>query len=279
MEKNPLIIFRAIQQQNNPIKFFLAKILIRLNISKFFTIDRIFYKLKFFPSAYSRALWIDPNFRINEENFFRDYLKSKDVVIDIGANIGTITLTCAAAVGKFGKVFSFEAHPKIFDFLSKNIQLNEQKNIEQYNLALSDKSGCIFFSDVISDGQNKVLQNNSGIKVTTKTLDSFEYFQNRISLLKIDVEGYELFVFKGGEKTLEKTDCIYFEVVERLYQNYNYSSKDVFDFLFKNNFEIFSLESKKIKKITNNFQLCESQNLLAIKNLNDFLKRTNYQIA
>ena len=157
--------------------------------------------------------------------------------------------------------------------------MNEQKNIEQHNLALSDKSGYIYFSDVVSDGQNKVLQNNSGIKVTTKTLDSFGYYQNRISLLKIDVEGYELFVFKGGEKTLEKTDCIYFEVVERLYQNFGYSSKDVFNFLFKKNFEIFSLENNKIKKISNNFQLHASQNLLAIKNVNDFLKRTNYQVT
>ena len=88
---------------------------------------------------------------------------------------------------------------------------------------------------------NSLIENHLVTKV--------QYYQNRISLLKIDVEGYELFVFKGGEKTLEKTDCIYFEVVERLYQNFGYSSKDVFDFLFKKNFEIFSLENNKIKKI------------------------------
>ena len=279
METNPLKIFNEIKKQNNPLKFLLAKILIRLHLSKFFTINRGHYLLKFYPSAYSRALWIEPSFRIeSEENFFRDYLKPNDNVIDVGANIGTITLTCAKAVGKNGKIISFEAHPKIFTFLKGNIQFNKQENVQIHNIALSNESGFVNFSDVISDGQNKILKNYDGIKIKSKKLDDFKLFQNKISLLKIDVEGFEIFVLKGSQETLNHTDCIYFECVERLYQNYGYSFNELFDFLILHNFKIYRFSDKQLENLSKNSLLSESQNLLAIKDIDQFIKRTKYQI-
>jgi FkbM family methyltransferase len=280
LEINPFIIYKVIKKKNNPLKFLCAKILIRLHLSTFFTINRGgHYLLKFFPSAYSRALWIDPTFRIkSEENFFRDYLIQNDNVIDVGANIGTITLTCAKAIGKYGRLLSFEAHPKIFSYLKGNIQLNKLQNIDIHNIALSNENGFVNFSDAVSDGQNKILKNSSGIKVPSKKLDDFNFFENKISLLKIDVEGFELNVFKGSEKTLGSTNCIYFECVERLYQNYGYSFNDLFDFLINHDYKIYKFIQKQIKEISKSSKLQESQNLLAIKNLEEFLQRTNYEL-
>jgi len=277
MELNPITIYKVAKNKNHPLKFLCAKILIRLHLSTLFNIDRKFYLLKFYPSNYSRALWIEPTFRIkSEENFFRDYLKSEETMIDIGANIGTITLTCAKAVGNNGKIISFEPHPKIFQYLKGNVELNKQKNIEIHNLALSNKNGFSYFSDVVSDGQNKILKNTNGIKVSTKKLDDFNLFEHSVSLLKIDVEGFELFVFKGGEKTLKITNCIFFECVERLYKNYDYSFSNLFDFLLDHNFKIFKYNENKIQQIFKSSKLLPSQNLLAIKDVDDFLKRTNY---
>ena len=280
MEINPITIYKAAKNKRHPIKFLCAKILMRLHLSTLFNIDRKFYMLKFYPSAYSRALWVEPAFRIkSEENFFRDYLKSEETMIDIGANIGTITLACANAVGIKGKIISFEPHPKIFQYLKGNIDLNNQKNIEIHNLALSNKNGFSYFSDVVSDGQNKILKNTHGIKIVTKRLDDFNLFEHPISLLKIDVEGFELFVFQGGEKTLKIINCIFFECVEHLYNNYEYSFSNLFDFLIENNFKIFKYYENTIQQIFKSSKLLPSQNLLAIKDIDNFLKRTNYVLA
>ncbi len=253
--------------------------LIKLKLSKFFIIDRKYYKLRFYPSSFSRVLWIDSTAGIVWDILCRDYLKSGENMIDVGANIGTLTLASATAVGKNGKVFSFEPHPKIYQFLLKNIELNKIKNIQSYNIAVSNKNETVFFSDMISDDQNKVLQNNCGIKIEAKTLDYFEFYKNRISLLKIDVEGYELLVLQGGETTIEHTDCIYLEMIESSYHEFGYSSGDILNFLSVHGFEIFIIKDKQITKISNDTKLGKGHHILAIKNINDFLERTNYTIC
>jgi FkbM family methyltransferase len=279
LEINPITIIRVIKQQNHPLRFLLAKMLIKLKLSKFFIIDRKYYKLRFYPSSFSRVLWIDSTAGIVWDILCRDYLKSGENMIDVGANIGTLTLASATAVGKNGKVFSFEPHPKIYQFLLKNIELNKIKNIQSYNIAVSNKNETVFFSDMISDDQNKVLQNNCGIKIEAKTLDYFEFYKNRISLLKIDVEGYELLVLQGGEKTIEHTDCIYLEMIESSYHEFGYSSGDILNFLSVHGFEIFIIKDKQITKISNDTKLGKGHHILAIKNINDFLERTNYTIC
>ena len=60
--------------QKKPLKFIISKLLIRLKISKYFTIKQDGYKLRFFPSALSRLLWIDPTEPHTASIFFSDYL-------------------------------------------------------------------------------------------------------------------------------------------------------------------------------------------------------------
>ena len=75
--------------------------------------------MKFYPSYLSRILWVDPNHGHSGsevENFVWKYLRAGDIFIDIGANIGTVTLEASKKIGDNGKIFSFEANPKIFGF-------------------------------------------------------------------------------------------------------------------------------------------------------------------
>lgn len=135
---------------------------------------------------------------IIEEKFIN---KEKKHAIDIGANIGFMT-------GYFGsrwkKVTAFEPTPNIFKCLEKNCN---QSNIELKNLALSDINGEVLFAvggkseinQIISDP--KVLKKHwQYIKVPAVTLDSLN-LQN-VDMIKIDVEGHELSVVKGAEKTI-----------------------------------------------------------------------------
>jgi hypothetical protein len=96
-------------------------------MSQFLTVKCQFYRLRFFPTSISAEKWVYPDFRKEDEDFLTSYLRNGDVVIDIGANVGTLTLTAAHLVGASGKVFSIEAHPVIFIYLKDNVALNKFK--------------------------------------------------------------------------------------------------------------------------------------------------------
>jgi len=264
--------------RKHPIKFLVAKFLMRLHISIFFIINRQTYFLKFYPSSYSRALWIEPNFRLDQEIFYLEYLKKGDVLIDIGANIGTITITSAIQIGNNGTVYSIEAHPKIFQYLKGNIKQNNLTNVHLFNCAVGNKTGNVFFSNLSSDGQNKIIDNDHGTKVSLIKVDDLNIDESKINLLKIDVEGYEKFAFLGSNNVLKKTSCILFEAVPKHYENYDYTFTDIYNILNSYDFKIYRfLEYGKISLISHDY-IPQNEDLLAIKNLDDFINRTNYKI-
>lgn len=250
----------------------------RLNLSKFFLINRKNYFLRFYPSSYSRALWIEPDFRLDQELFFQKYLKEGDKVIDIGANIGTITIASAISVGSSGRVYSIEAHPKIFQFLRGNIKQNKLTNVKSFNFAVGNKSKTIFFTNFASDGQNRVTDNTSKTNVSQIRIDDIGIKESEINLIKIDVEGYEKFVFLGANDILNKTNCILFEAVKKNYQNFGYTFVDIYNILTNYKFQIYQLSEKKTVSLLSSNYTPISEDLLAIKNIDDFISRTGYKI-
>ncbi len=95
---------KAIFEQEKPLKFVFSLILIRSKLCKLFIIKQKNYNLHFDPVPSSGALWINPNYNRPVNVFFSDYLKKGDKVIDIGANIGTVTIEASKKIGDSGKV-------------------------------------------------------------------------------------------------------------------------------------------------------------------------------
>jgi len=273
-------LFQSASFRKHPIKFLCAKLLMRLHISKFFLINRKNYFLKFYPSSYSRALWIEPDFRLDQELFYLKYLKKGNIVIDIGANIGTITITSAIQIGTKGTVYSVEAHPKIFEYLKGNVKQNNLTNVQLFNYAVGNKTESVLFSNLASDGQNKIIDENkvNGTRVSLTKIDDLDIEESDIDLLKIDVEGYEKFAFLGSNNMLKKTLCVLFEAVPRHYENYGYTFTDIYKILNSHNFKIYRFsEDQKISLISHDY-IPQNEDLLAIKNLDDFINRTGFEI-
>lgn len=143
------------------------------------------------------------------------------VAFDIGANIGVHSLWLSSLVGPNGRVHAFEAQRVIYQMLMGNLAINSVENVFARQLALGAAPGTLrlpptdyarpwsFGSMSLAEG-NIAPQFASGApegarpgeEVAIVTLDSLA--PERVDLLKIDVEGMELDVLKGGADTIER---------------------------------------------------------------------------
>jgi len=194
-------------------------------------------------------------------------LRPGDTVVDIGANIGTLSLCASSIVGDVGRVIAIEPHPRIFRYLRKNVQYNQRTNVICHNLAVGEADRLVSFSDKHSDDQNSVTTTDQGrINVPMRTLDGLLSAIGQISLLKIDTEGYEKMVFAGGTETLRRTQAVYFEVSAHSYTRFNASVPEVLAFLGKFDFSVYRFQAPTRLELIAAAAACDAcENVLAIR--------------
>jgi len=130
-------------------------------------------------------------------------------VINIGANIGIISIAIANFVGDQGKVISFEPYKPNLKFLQKNLEVNKIKNVVVINKAVSNKVGKenLWLKDsgawhFVSSTDNPGLKK---LKIDTITIDDFLKSKKfNIDLIIMDAEGSEKNILEGMQKTLQK---------------------------------------------------------------------------
>jgi len=153
------------------------------------------------------------------------YISKDPVIIEAGAHIGVDTEQFAWRFPK-GKIFAFEPVPNLFLRLSENMQ--PYKNVDCIPSALSNEVGEfeMYVSGGVSDGSSSLLPPkdhlidhpdttfDESINVTCITLDKWAQTNNieKVDLLWLDLQGYELDVLKAGLTVLENVQAIYTEV-------------------------------------------------------------------
>ncbi len=150
------------------------------------------------------------------EAFFRLALFPGSRVYDIGANIGYFTRIASKIVGNHGHVHAFEPMPSAIRLLQKNIA--DLRNVAIHALAVSDSNGSARFVVRATGDTSSLGEAESGsqqIEVATTRLDDHCRLTERIDLIKVDVEGYELEVLRGAIKSIAAHHPIlYFEYIE-----------------------------------------------------------------
>lgn len=235
-----------------PLRFLVSRILMVAGCSQFFTICRTGYRLRFFPSALSAALWINPRERSGEEKFLRSNLRPGDTAIDVGANVGNIALALAAAVGPSGKVLAIEPHPRIFSYLKGNAAYNRFSQLDVLNCALGAERSTIFMKDRRDDDQNAVSAHpgaSAAIEIPLQRLDDVAP-PGDIALLKVDVEGYEYFVFSGAAATLRRTRMVYFEYVPCLANRFGKDAEEPWKPVLDAGLQLYQHEGESLLPIS-----------------------------
>lgn len=155
-------------------------------------------------SALYYAKWPD----YHELQFIRRQLKSKHVVIDVGANVGHISLLLSDIVDP-QNIFAFEPTPTSFRRLVDNWELNGWPTINLFQSAVGRSRGIVRIPDTFSPETRNAVTfvegPNPTVEVTLKPLDACRsrWKNCRIGLVKIDVEGFEHEVFAGAQQLLE----------------------------------------------------------------------------
>jgi FkbM family methyltransferase len=145
------------------------------------------------------------------QNLFAGTVQTGDVVFDIGAHVGYYTMLAARRVGPNGHVYAFEPLPRNAAFLTRHILINDLDNVTLRQLAISDQVGSVHFGGGISSSTGRITQDGE-LEVDAAALDNLLESENITppSVLKIDVEGAEAAVLKGGEKLLRHHQPVIF---------------------------------------------------------------------
>ncbi len=165
-----------------------------------------------YDSGVERSLHETGTYEKGMLHFLDENLKNGDVFIDVGANIGLLSIHAANSVGATGKVLAFEAHPETAKILEFNKELNHKENIHIYPIALgSEKGKAMIFNDSDSNRGGASLVrglSESGIEVDLDRLDDILEATVIPKIIKIDVEGFEMNVLKGAVRTIQEAKPI-----------------------------------------------------------------------
>lgn len=190
-------------------------------------------------------------FEFSSVKIFCEIVKNSKVFFDIGSNIGYYSLLASSIKNKDIIVHAFEPMPSAYDFLEKNISINEFKNIKAHKLALSNEKGKAIFYSIINekfkdmpqltgDGGLSKTQSGERTKINFEVnIDSLDNFVNenlndlKIDLIKLDTEANEHYVLSGASLVLSNhRPIIQCEILKNQIEKEMEAILNKYDYLF-----------------------------------------------
>ncbi|WP_421910907.1 FkbM family methyltransferase [Marinobacter sp.] len=189
-------------------------------------------------SEIGRYLYFRGSFEEQILNKIKQVVKSGDLVLDIGANIGVHSLVFSTLVGSSGQVVAIEPQSKVRKRLEVNLENNQIDNVVVLGCAIGAEECSARIYDIAknNDGAatlrpSKPEKHNKFEDIEVKTLDFIEDRTGfgRFDIVKIDVEGAELEVLKGLSKLFEfrPPRCLFVECIDSNLKRFDTSSEEL----------------------------------------------------
>lgn len=179
---------------------------------------------------------------------FKSFLRAGVIVADIGANLGEYSIVAGHVVGPAGRVIAVEPNPAVRERLERNVQLNALTNVTIMATAFSDTNGKAELHVPDGDWGLGTLDPRAAgdvFSVPTRMLDDVmtELALPSLDVIKIDVEGHEVSVFRGGRRTLaaHHPAVLYEGGAETLKWNGSRWSSFASEFLVQEGYHIFGI--------------------------------------
>jgi FkbM family methyltransferase len=165
--------------------------------------------------------------------------------LDVGANIGNHTM-CFAQF--FDKVVAFEPNRKTYELLRLNSQAFS--NIAPLNYGLGESKGISIMSeDLLNSGGAMISsETTQGVPITIEALDSLDFGNVDISLIKLDVEGFEEKVLKGGLHLIQRHAPVI--LLEQHESDFIDGKSAALELLRQNDYQFFWLKSGSLNPVS-----------------------------
>jgi len=137
------------------------------------------------------------------------FLNEGDVFVDVGAYVGFFSLYASYKVGNSGEVISFEPNPESYKVLMENLKINGINNVRAFNFALGSKE---YFAELTmpygKTPSESTLMDEKGKKFKVRVVRFDDIIDKlgieKVSMIKIDVEGWENEVLGGMTETIKR---------------------------------------------------------------------------
>lgn len=176
-----------------------------------------------------------------------------DVCIDIGANIGSLTLVMAHAAGASGKVIAVEPNPHIAERLKANIDLNRLGNCLVIQAAVSDRRGSATLhvapKDAFHQGKSSLrpvqgLQEEIFVETIRGEDLGREIGPGRCVFIKIDVEGHDFVVLRELSDILEThRPHVVFEYDRQSWQSHGAEARQALEYLARFEYAVYCIKN------------------------------------
>lgn len=142
----------------------------------------------------------------DEAHLLCKLLQPGDVALEVGANIGALTLVLSQRLGPTGLLYAFEPQRLIFQMLCANLALNDCRNVHARQQGLGAAAGRLW----VSPPETSAEANFGGVRLSPTGLEPVDITTidllglNHLALIKVDVEGMEQVVLRGGSETIRR---------------------------------------------------------------------------
>jgi len=131
------------------------------------------------------------------------FLPDDGVFLDVGSNWGYFTLLVSSQASYRGTIHAFEPMPGSYaDLVSVTGEAGTGKWVETHQMAVGDRQGTVRMKDTRHSALAHVTDSEKGVEVPSGTIDQFEW--DRIDVIKIDTEGYELAALQGAARSIDR---------------------------------------------------------------------------
>ncbi|HIA37207.1 MAG TPA: FkbM family methyltransferase [Flavobacteriales bacterium] len=202
-------------------------------------------------------------------------LEEGNIFVDVGANIGLMSIFASYIVKGTGKVFAFEPNPNTLEILKRNIELNGISNIETSNKAIGNTSGTSKLYDHWDSSRGSASlhePNYSTDSYPVNVISLRDHFGNngqQIHLIKMDIEGYELEALNGAKELIASSAApmLIIECSDIGENSSGSNKKNLFDLIKNSNsYKIFKLNGgagrvSKLLEIISEAEMPDNDNI------------------
>jgi FkbM family methyltransferase len=221
--------------------------------------DGCIYKLPNLSENVALDIFVNGIYEEETYDFLFSRIPTAGVFLDLGANIGSIAIPLCKKRTDI-KCIAVEAAPWIFQYLQYNISANGlSERVRAVNKAISDTEGgeLPFYSPTEQFGKGSLspLFTDKAVMIGRTTIDALvrEFQLKSVAMIKIDIEGFEYFAFKGGRKLLEPVDApdIIFEFVDWAEEQTKMEKGSAQLILQQFGYRLFLMEGKSLAPLMN----------------------------